>query len=133
MGVYTPRGIRNNNPGNLMYSPNVPWEGQVGPDAQGYAVFSDPSYGVRAMAHQLLDYYNRGLVTLNEFIPVYAPAQTNDTAAYVADVAARLGVDPNAPLDVPNMLPEIIAAMIQHEDGEDPYTAANLQQWAYMA
>lgn len=43
-----PEGIRNNNPGNIKWSPANAWEGQTGSDPSGFAVFSDPVYGLRA-------------------------------------------------------------------------------------
>lgn len=128
----TPRGIRNNNPGNLIYDPSVPWEGQTGPDSAGYAVFSSPMYGIRAMGHQLMDYYSRGLVTVEQIISTWAPPTTNDTQAYVADVCQRMGVGPAEPLNLPAQLPQLAAAIIWHENGEQPYSMADVSAWVTM-
>ena len=49
-----PRGIRNNNGGNIRWDGVTDWQGMTGADAQGFVIFSDPVYGVRAMAKILL-------------------------------------------------------------------------------
>lgn len=51
-----PRGIRNNNPGNIKWSSANNWDGQTGQDASGFAVFSDATYGLRAMFLTLKSY-----------------------------------------------------------------------------
>lgn len=128
----TPRGIRNNNPGNLMYSASVAWNGQTGEDSGGYAVFDTPEHGVRAMGHQLMDYAGRGMNTVSAIISTWAPAIAgNPTGAYIANVAAALGVDPAASIDVYGNLPALAAAIIQQENGEQPYAAADLETWVY--
>lgn len=51
-----PLGIRNNNPGNIKWSSANNWDGQIGQDASGFVIFSDVTYGLRAMFILLKSY-----------------------------------------------------------------------------
>src|SRR5579871_2122772 len=66
LGVYSPKGLRNHNPGNLRYVASIPWNGQIGDDGTGYAVFDSDEHGVRALGHQLGTYANRGLTSVRQ-------------------------------------------------------------------
>lgn len=131
LGISTPKGIRNNNPGNLRYVASIPWTGQTGDDGTGYAVFDSAEHGVRALGRQLQTYAGRGLTSVREIISTYAPSNENDTAAYISAVAGELGVDPDQPLDVYGVLPNLVAAIIHHENGIQPYDLSDLQTWVY--
>jgi hypothetical protein len=100
---------RNNNPGNLRSGP-----GQIGTDANGYAIFPDVATGQAALANQINLNISRGL-SLNEFFagqrdaegnlmpggyPGYAPsADKNNPVQYAATVAGWIGIDPTVPLN----------------------------------
>ena len=86
------RGLRNNNPGNIVYDPANNWLGQTGTDGH-FAVFSSPVYGIRAMAKALLNYVNKDGVapTVDSIIRRWSKT---DQDVYVANVSAALGVDP---------------------------------------
>ena len=130
---FEPRGIRNNNPGNLRYiaDPARAWNGQAGND-NGYGIYSSPAYGVRALGHQLMNYAAAGETSIAALISTWAPASDgNNTGAYIADVAAQMGVDPAAPIDVYANLPALANAIIQHENGQNPYAPADVQGWVY--
>ena len=119
-----PRGIRNCNPGNIRRSGDR-WKGlvPVQPDP-AFFVFETPLWGIRAMAVILRNYQRRlGLKSLAQIIGRWAPAGENDTAGYVAAVSKAMGVDPRAPLDLRNdaTLRALIAAIIRHENGLQPY------------
>lgn len=120
--VFTgPRGIRNNNPGNIVRS-GVTWRG-MSPDQSRdsrFVVFDAPEWGIRAMARVLKNYMAQGYDTVQEVISRWAPPIENDTGAYVRAVANRLGVDPRAPIN-PTYIPALIEAIIQHENGQQPY------------
>lgn len=134
MSYYASRGLRNNNPGNIRLSSTV-WEGQV-PAAQQtdseFVQFVSPEYGIRAMARILGNYMARGVNTLNGIISTWAPPAENDTLSYVSDVADATGFDPAAALDA-SAIPSIIAAIIDHENGQQPYTAAQIAQGVALA
>lgn len=85
----TPRGIRNHNPGNLEYTKHAPFQGAENPphDADGYYVFKDAEWGLRALMldlHTCLEHDH--LTTVEEIITHYAPPTENDTEAYIAAV-----------------------------------------------
>jgi hypothetical protein len=118
-----PRGIRNNNPGNLEYHADIPWRGQTGSDGR-FAVFDTAHNGIRALAKQLIVYTEKyGLTTINGAIHRWAPPSENDSGAYVRAVADALNVDPDEPLDwtQPTILANFVAAIIRHENGQQPY------------
>lgn len=127
-----PRGIRNNNPLNIeagSFTQGLP--GFAGSDGR-FAKFDTPENGLAA-AHKLLDIYDQkhGLNTVAGIIGRWAPsADGNNVSAYAADVAGRLGIDPNAPIPK-EMRPALVAAMAQHENGvpvpgadQSPYKVA---------
>ena len=115
-----PRGIRNNNPGNIEYSAANDWQGQTGSDGR-YAIFSAPVWGIRAMARVLDSYRARGVDTLATIVATWAPAHENPTAAYVGAIENITGIDLEAVI-VRDHYPDVIAAMIYFENGEQPYS-----------
>lgn len=133
LGISTPKGLRNHNPGNLRYVASIPWNGQQGDDGTGYAVFDTDEHGVRALAHQLQTYAGRGITSVAQIISTFAPSNENDTAAYVADVAGRVGVAADQPLDVYGTLVPLVAAIIHHENGVQPFSDDQLNTWCYEA
>jgi hypothetical protein len=129
VGITQAKGIRNNNPGNLRYVAAIQWKGITGQDATGYATFDTAEDGVRAMGHNLRSYIARGLLTVTQIISTWAPSSENDTAAYIADVAGRLGVDPDQPLNV-GYIGALAVAITYHENGSNPYGDDAVAAWA---
>lgn len=128
-----PRGIRNNNPGNIRHGDS--WKGltpeQPDPD---FCTFSTPEYGIRAMGVILLNYQRKhGLKTIRQIITRWAPPSENDTDAYVTHVADRLGVRPDEVVDVARVLPALVACIIRHENGQHPYDSATVGRGCDMA
>lgn len=119
-----PRGIRNNNPGNLVRS-DTSWQGEVQGNDPRYSSFETPEAGIRAMAKTLVNYQDlHGLNTVRRIIARWAPATENDSAAYVSAVAKAIGVKPDQPLDLHDSgtIGPLMKAMIQVENGKQPYT-----------
>ena len=119
----TPRGIRNHNPGNLRRG--TPWVGlsptQTDPD---FWQFTAPVWGLRALARLLLNYEAwYGLNTVRKIIARYAPESENNTDAYAQAVASALGVGPDDLIHVRERLPELVPAIVKHENGMQPYSA----------
>lgn len=117
-----PRGIRNNNPGNLRHGSD--WQGlsERQPDPS-FSVFDDPVYGLRALMKVLLTYRTKhGLRTIAQAIARWAPPSENDTPAYIQAVARRCGVDPDSAVNwsEPAMLAAITRAIVVHENGRPP-------------
>lgn len=121
----TPRGIRNNNPGNLERNA-IQWQG-MSADQSGdprFIVFDTPVAGTRALAKVLLNYDKKGFDTVREIITRWAPGHENNTDAYIKAVAAELEVDPDEEIFVDRlefMLP-LVKAIIRHENGQQPYS-----------
>ena len=118
------RGIRNNNPGNLVKS-GIAWGGKVTGNDARFETFDSPESGVRALATNLLAYQRMGLDTVEKVIGRWAPPSENDTGAYVKKVAAEIGVAPGAKLNLSDQatLVSITQAIIRHENGAQPYNA----------
>lgn len=116
-----PRGLRNNNPGNVKALPNGQlWAGQTGVDANGYAVFGSRDAGMEAARTNLRSYGKKGIDTVSSIVRTWAPAEDgNDTAAYIADVSRQLGVKPDQKLDLTDeaTLTRLSYAIARHENG----------------
>lgn len=127
-GSDAPRGIRNNNPGNI--EKGEPWDGLAADQSQDdrFAVFDSPVYGIRAMTKILLTYRNRyGLRTPEQIISRWAPPHENDTGSYARFVADQAGIAVTDPVTDAE-LPRVIEAMIQLENGVQPYPAALIRE-----
>lgn len=129
--AFLPRGIRNNNPGNIRRGQD--WQGEAAGTDPSFEVFTAPEYGIRAMARILRNYVAGGHDTVRKIISRWAPPTENNTAAYVATVAAGLGLDPDAPVNLARDLPGLVAAIIRHENGIQPYDAATIQRGINLA
>lgn len=130
-GAPVPRGIRNNNPGNLRPSrKSEPWRGQASVDDANYLIFIDAHHGLRALVINLVNQQRKhGLRTVRAIITKYAPSTENDTAAYIAAVSRALDVGPDDPLDLVSnraQLEALTRAVIKHENGLQPYGTAAL-------
>ena len=136
MTTPTPRGIRNNNPGNLRTS-DAHWLGKLSPSRDpDFEQFDTPEHGIRALAKVLLAYYqNHGLDTIRQIISRWAPPSENNTSAYVEQVCGQCGVSADQPIDltVPDMLAAVTEAVIFHENGTCPYTVAQIDAGVTMA
>lgn len=90
-----PRGIRNNNPGNIVWSARNNWQGQLphNPKVEPrFARFDTAHNGIRALAKLLLNYRKvHGLRTVESLIARWAPSNENDTRAYATAVARAMG------------------------------------------
>ena len=135
MTTGTPRGERNNNPGNIRLSATR-WQGQVDGTDPAFVTFATPQDGIRALAKLLRNYQTiHGLRTVRAIIARYAPASENNTSAYVGAVASALGVSPDAPIDLNSdaTLQQLVAAIIQHENGRNVYAADTIAAGVALA
>lgn len=125
------RGYRNKNPGNIDWVATNRWQGQVGkepaPAGGGrprFAVFDTHENGIRALALLLTTYQDRhGLRTIRGIVSRWAPGNENDTGAYVAAVARRMGRSAGEVLDMHRYedVRPLVEAIIRHEIGGNPY------------
>ena len=128
-----PRGVRNNNPGNLRHG--APWQGLADKQADpAFCVFTEPVWGIRALAKTLLTYHVRyGIATVEGLIRRFAPPSENNTRAYTAAVAHACSVAPLEVIDVAEYLPDLVTAIIRHENGCQPYDAATIRRAIALA
>lgn len=137
MGSKAPRGIRNNNPGNIEWGSQ--WQG-LRPESERtdnrFAQFKDPVFGIRALACVLITYQDKRkakdgsrIDSIKEIIERWAPSFENDTGSYANSVAALLdGVGPDDEvIDVHNFehLRPIVEGIIRHENGRGPLKTEN--------
>jgi len=133
-----PRSVRNNNPGNLVFNEYTKSLGATGKDKDGFAIFPDPQIGQQASIANLQNYGTKGINTVsaitNRWSPPNAPGNTKQsTDNYTAYVAAKLGVDPNQPLDMNDtqMLAVMAEAISEFESGHtSPLVGRNPGQTA---
>lgn len=141
--ITAPRGVRNNNPGNIDYNPRNAWQGQlgleVGVPSPRFARFDTPENGIRALGKLLINYRGKdgmpgvggpGIDTVRETITRWAPGNENNTEAYIAAVARRLGVSANDVIDVrkPTILVLMVSSIIAHECAGFAYPEAVLAE-----
>lgn len=123
------RGERNRNPGNIDRNATK-WQGMAAEQTDSrFVCFTDPVYGIRALAKVLLTYQNKHkLNTVREIINRWAPPVENDSDAYVRHVAAEVGVSPDSPISLgdPFVLELLVRAIIKHENGRCIYSDAEI-------
>ena len=132
--LITPRGIRNNNPGNIRLS-ETRWQGEAAQQTDGaFIQFVSPEYGIRALS-KILDTYANDyqLSTVAGIISRFAPSNENDTNAYIQAVSDSIGVGPNTVISMANYKPGLIAAIVAHENGQQPYTDAQINAGIVLA
>lgn len=111
-----PRGLRNNNPGNVRQSPGQTWSGEVRGGDTEFETFMGPDKGVRAIGRIMKNNQN---LTVRDFLNRYAPPTENDTAAYIAAVE-KAGIDTTKSVSGVSSL-DLTKAIIQHENGVQPF------------
>lgn len=99
-----PKGIRRNNPGNLEWG--SPWQGLV-PQAQRegrFCKFTDPKYGIRAIAVTLVTYFDKRkakdgskIDTIREVVERWAPGSEkgNSVEAYARNLSRLVNIEPD--------------------------------------
>ena len=130
------RGIRNNNPLNVRKSKDQ-WQGLrvVQTDSQ-FCQFETMEYGWRA-AFVLLTrtyYHKYRLYTIRGIVAKWAPANENNTEAYIRNVSRLTGIGPDEPLGIPSEKPArwiaVGAAMGIQECGTEGFDLfAMLRGW----
>lgn len=143
-----PRGIRNNNPGNIEYNfkKPVPWQNLADPPHDGrFCRFRTPPDGIRAMCRTLITYQDKRrakdgspIDTVREVIERWAPPNENDTSSYVHAVRRAMqlnGSEEDGELDVHqySQMKPLIKAIIKHENGIQPYTDLQIDKGLMLA
>lgn len=124
----TPRGIRNNNPGNIRHS-SVTWDGQSEeqPD-EAFVSFDDPVMGIRAMSRILRTYRTKyNLKTIRGIIERWAPPHENDTEAYIQFITDATACGESDILDEVDYV-NLVRGIIKMENGQNPYTSTQINK-----
>ena len=136
MTTKQPRGIRNNNPGNIRRN-NDPWQGLAKDQTdREFFTFQSAVYGIRALARLLITYQDKyGLCTIEGIITRWAPAIENNTASYIQAVARNTGFSALQTLDMHRFehLKPVVEAIIQHENGQQPYSDTEITKALVLA
>lgn len=136
-----PRGVRNNNPGNLRIT-TINWKGKV-PNTQNsdrsFEQFVDSQgipghiWGIRALFKDIYgDIFSKGDHTVQKLISSYAPPHENATQVYIGVVAKAIGKSPTAPIEKSD-LPKLVAAIIAHENAGYQYPDADIMKAISLA
>ena len=120
-----PRGLRNNNPGNIRKTSDL-WQGEVTGSDKSFKTFVSMEYGYRAMFVLLRSYINKGYDTIEKIINRYAPPSENTTSSYIKHVSERTGIAKNKKLRFSDSqsMKDIVAAISRSENG----VKANLEE-----
>ena len=115
-----PRGLRNNNPGNIRITKDK-WKGirPVQEDKEFFQ-FSDMKWGYRALIRTLQNYRRRhGCQTIADFIRRWAPSTENNTGGYISRVCKEMQVPTTYVPDVEDKttMCAFAAAISQVENG----------------
>ena len=114
------RGMRNNNPGNLVsnsWTATLP--GYKGSDGR-FAIFDTPEHGAAALDTNLSSYGAKGIKTPFAIASTWAPAEDhNNPSSYGAQIAKALGVGLNDNIDLsdPKTRQKIAGAIALVENG----------------
>jgi len=125
------RGIRNNNPFNLVIS-STPWNGKI-PVSQNkdgkFEQFARMQDGVRAGMLQIITDVKRGKNTVAAFLSKFAPTSENNTSEYIRFVVSQIG---SSFIDLSEETVLVLAkAIVKMENGSDAqYITESDYRWA---
>jgi hypothetical protein len=143
------RGYLNNNPGNIDRGSDV-WQGEIrDPNdprltpfqrdeltKRRFCVFASPEMGIRAIARNLIAYYDRlGHRTIRQFINTWAPPIENNTAAYIARAAKSVGVGADDVINVRDyaVMYALVEGIINVECAGMPYKGHEIEDGLRLA
>lgn len=118
-----PRGLRNNNPGNIRNNDRIGWQGEVESHEKrdfGFEEFKDMASGYRALLKLLRNYrLKHGLRTIAEMITRWAPPSENNTEGYIQAVCNEMRVHRDYIPDIYNrdVMVAFAAAISKVENG----------------
>ena len=94
------RGLRNNNPLNIVKSLYNTWQGEIKPSRdKNFCQFETMAYGCRAALKLLRTYYEKHrCCTISRIIRRWAPETENNVQAYIRNVSSMTGIGATTPL-----------------------------------
>lgn len=127
-----PRGLRNNNPGNIRRNNDV-FQGEVNPSRdKEFKQFTNMAHGYRAVFKILSNYYrNYHLKTIRQMIGRWAPENENNTDAYIKAVSDYAGIPADDPIDITDreQMIRIVAGMSRVENGREADMSEVIVGW----
>ena len=129
------RGLRNNNPLNIIRSRAFQWKGQRTEQTdRRFVQFENMPMGYRAAFRVLQNYHDiHDCITLRQYIQRWAPPQENDTRSYLQTVAKYANVKPDERLVSPKVSKHlwmlIVAGMHTVECGTQPIMGQIERGW----
>lgn len=127
-----PRGLRNNNPGNIRINGDL-FQGEIRPSKDGsFKQFNTMAYGYRAMFRILSNYYkNYKLDTIRKMIGRWGPENENDTDAYIKAVSDYAGIPADDPININDreQMIRIVGGMSKVENGREADMSDVIAGW----
>lgn len=127
----TPRGLRNNNPGNIRRNSDV-FQGEKTSSDREFKQFKSMAYGYRAIFKILSNYYrNYKLDTIRKMIGRWAPENENDTDSYIKAVSDYAGIPADDPININDreQMIRIVAGMSKVENGREAEMSDVIAGW----
>lgn len=130
-----PRGLRNNNPGNIRRNSDV-FQGEKTSSDREFKQFKSMAYGYRAIFKILFNYYrNYKLDTIRKMITRWAPPEDNNhTEAYIKTVSGYAGIPADDPININNreQMIRIVAGMSRVENGREAEMSDIIAGWEML-
>ena len=127
-----PRGLRNNNPGNIRRNSDV-FQGEKTSSDREFKQFKSMAYGYRAIFKILFNYYrNYKLDTIRKMITRWAPPEDNNhTEAYIKTVSGYAGIPADDPININDreQMIRIVAGMSRFENGREADMSDVIAGW----
>ena len=126
-----PRGLRNNNPGNIRRNSDV-FQGEKTSSDKEFKQFKSMAYGYRAIFKILSNYYrNYKLDTIRKMIGRWAPPKENHTEKYIQFVSDYAGIPTDDPININDreQMIRIVAGMSRFENGREADMSDVIAGW----
>lgn len=113
--------VKNKNPLNIKKpGDGEAWEGQIGVDEQGHAVFSSWEYGMRAGAFTLRTYAQIYKVdTIDKLVSRFSEVKGKQFEIYVLFLCNSLSIDRDEKINLIHRMPDLLRALSRYECGMD--------------
>lgn len=129
-----PRGLRNNNPGNIRRNSDV-FQGEKTSSDREFKQFKSMAYGYRAIFKILSNYYrNYKLDTIRKIIGRWALENENNTNAYIKAVSDYAGIPADDPININDreQMIRIVAGMSKVENGREADMSDVITGWSLL-
>ena len=100
---------------------------------ESFVQFADPVFGIRAIVLILKSYEREGLHTIQSAIDRWAPPNENNSQAYVLAVCEDCDIAPSDVVDFAAIMPQLVRAIIKHENGECIYSDGQINEGITLA